>query len=119
MRRCCARIEQMMDRLGLSEKQAQEIHGIWTGKRWNRFSFAREPAIAHKRINAVLGTSGVEYLGAYYRDSSDVHYCNAGDTYRDTIIFIGDRLIVGAWGDMIEQHHIKVARWARSRAKAL
>lgn len=53
-------------------------------------------------INQLLGYHGVEYLGIMKRTSEHVHYCNAGDAYTDTIVFVGDRLVVGNWGGYIE-----------------
>lgn len=49
-------------------------------------------------IDIILRTSGVEHVGS--KNGEAVYYCNAGDTYATTVIFIGGRLIVGCLGDM-------------------
>lgn len=50
---------------------------------------------------------GVEYLGQHARTGLPVEYCNAGDTYAGTIAFIGTRLIVSTWGDLVESGRVK------------
>lgn len=52
-------------------------------------------------INGIINTSGVESLGIYRGE--EVYYCNAGDTYATTVLFIGPRLIVGCIGDITEK----------------
>lgn len=60
-----------------------------------------------KAVDEVLRTHGVEYMGAYKGRGGlhghSVYYCNAGDTYAPTIIFIGGTLRVGCWGDLVER----------------
>lgn len=63
--------------------------------------------IKRHAINCILGTHGVEYLGQYKPSGDSVHYCNAGDPYTTTIIFIGHRLIVACWGDLVERNQIR------------
>jgi hypothetical protein len=64
---------------------------------------------ARAAIDKVLRTHGVEYLGVRKRADEDVYYCNAGDTYASTVIFIGPRMVVGCWGDLIEAGKIRKA----------
>jgi hypothetical protein len=58
-------------------------------------------------INFLIGTHGVEYLGTSRKTDCPVYYCNAGDTYACTIIFSGNSLRIGCWGDMVERKTIK------------
>lgn len=56
-----------------------------------------------KAIDRLIGTFGVEYQAAGHNAKSPAfHYCNAGDTYDTTILKVGDRFVVGCWGDIIE-----------------
>lgn len=58
-------------------------------------------------IDDLLGTHGVEYLGTSRRTNAEVYYCNAGDSYAATIIFSGNALRVGCWGDLIEKRSVR------------
>lgn len=53
-------------------------------------------------INNLLGTDGVEHLGQSRHTRNHVYYCNAGDTYAVTVLFNGNTLSVGCWGDLVE-----------------
>lgn len=74
-------------------------HEVW---RWKNRELKRY------LVDSILNTYGVEYLGWYKRNREHVYYCNAGDAYATTIIFIGSRLVVGCWGDLVERGLIKV-----------
>ena len=58
-------------------------------------------------IDRLIGACGVEHLGLHKRRGNHVYYCNAGDTYATTIIFIGRQLKVGCWGDLVERNLIQ------------
>lgn len=58
-------------------------------------------------INQLGEYHGVEFLGNMKRDNAPVYYCNAGDTYAATIVFIGTRMTVTTWGDLVEGGHVK------------
>jgi hypothetical protein len=60
-------------------------------------------------VDAVLRTYGVEYLGRNKRTNDEVYYCNAGDTYSTTVLFVGPHLRVGCWGDLIERGTVATA----------
>ncbi|MNN02553.1 hypothetical protein D3C81_1152170 [compost metagenome] len=64
---------------------------------------------AHKRamLNTLAGFDGVETLGLHTRAWKDVYYCNAGDTYVPTLCFMGRRLFVSSWGDLIESRRVR------------
>lgn len=63
--------------------------------------------IRRHAIDCILGTHGIEFLGIYKPSGEDVYYCNAGDTYATTILFIGRRLIVTCWGELVEKNQIR------------
>ena len=54
-------------------------------------------------INQAAGFHGVLYLGQHRRNHAPVYYLNAGDPYAATLIFCGDRMTLGCWGDLIER----------------
>jgi len=57
-----------------------------------------------ERIDAVLGTCGVEYIPQGHNAKSPaIYYCNTGDTYRPTIMKIDGRFVLGCWGDWVER----------------
>jgi len=58
-------------------------------------------------INYLIEGHGVELLGLHKRSGELAYYVNSGDTYATTIIFIGGRLTVGTWGDMIESGTVR------------
>lgn len=51
-----------------------------------------------------LKTCGVEYIPAGTGSKSPViEYCNTGDPYASTLIFVRGRYRVGCWGDIVER----------------
>jgi len=79
--------------------------------------------VALHAINEHLGTYGVEGLGPPRSGdyAPPYEYLNAGDTYTTTLIYDRDRdrLFVGSWGDLVEQHpewegHATIRRAASS-----
>ena len=96
------------------ETEAQLIKECLTG-------FHREPGhVSHsrsqhlERVGKILGTFGVEgmLLGADGEDVSgtcdpsqvewDIHYCNTGDTYALTVMYVNGALRIGDWGSIVE-----------------
>lgn len=57
-------------------------------------------------IDRLTKTYGIEYAGKTAQ-GAEVSYCNAGDSYAATILFVGGELRVGDWGSMVEQRRIK------------
>jgi len=57
-------------------------------------------------IDALLGTSGLEYVqrgkGA---KSEPFYYCNTGESYARTVLYfpMEERFRVGSWGDVVER----------------
>lgn len=75
-------------------EDAKKIKHIWrtqTGLRRAREAVAK-----------VFGTD-VEYLGVHKRHGFDVYYCNGGDFYASTILFLNYNLTVGCVADIIEK----------------
>lgn len=59
-----------------------------------------------ERIDAVLGTHGVEYIPAGHNlKSPAIYYCNTGDTYGTTVLRVNGTFRVGCWGDIVERGH--------------
>lgn len=55
-------------------------------------------------IDKLLGTHGVEFVGAGHNSKSPAfYYCNAGDTYTVTILKVNGRFRIGTWGDIVER----------------
>ena len=57
-----------------------------------------------KMANEVLGAHGVGYIARGHNAKSPaIEYCNAGDTYTSTLLFVNGRYRVGCWGDIVER----------------
>jgi len=85
----------LMEIKDVTEENATLIRHIWHTES-NRL-------VARRRIDGVLNTYGVEYLGHHKRRHLPVWYCNAGDTYATTVLFMGPVMRVGCWGDYVER----------------
>lgn len=92
--RTAASIKFLMQIKDVTEEDAKAIRRIWHNDPVKKRAMGD--------IDAVLRTYGVEYLGLHKRSGYGVYYCNAGDPYATTVLFIGPRLIVGCWGDLME-----------------
>jgi hypothetical protein len=75
----------------VTEEDAIKIRHIWHTE-------SNRP-VARQRIDGVLRTSGVEFLGHHKRRHLPVWYCNAGDTYATTVLFMGPVMRVACCGD--------------------
>jgi hypothetical protein len=54
--------------------------------------------------NELLGTYGVEHIPhGKNKRSPSFEYCNAGDTYASTLLFVNGSYRVGSWGDIVER----------------
>ena len=53
----------------------------------------------------IIGTYGVEYIEAGSNSQSPaIWYCNSGDTYTTTLLYVAGRgYRVGCWGDIVER----------------
>ena len=114
----CATVARLAEINGVTEETAKQVRAVWKAQNYKQLqdiapALYEEYDRAHhyaetmrhcKRwiVDRLLQTDGVEYLGRRKRDGRDVYFCNAGDTYKRTVLFIGRRLIVGTWGDLVE-----------------
>lgn len=121
MARTAASVKNLTTIKDVTEEDAKRIRAIWRGTisdvrkeypetdsliaEYRTAPGARE--IRRVIVDRLIHTCGVEYLGYHKRAGQHVYYCNAGDTYAGTILFIGDRLVVGCWGDLVERNLIK------------
>jgi hypothetical protein len=88
-------IDTLMQIKDVTEEMATLIRHIWHTEP-NR-------PVARQRIDGVLNTDGVEYLGHHKRRHLPVWYCNAGDTYATTVVFFGPVMRVATIGDYMER----------------
>lgn len=98
--RTAASIKSLMQIKDVTEEDAKAIRAIWR-ELPSESSFDKA-----NKIDAILRTYGVEFLGQHRRTGAGVYYCNAGDTYATTVLFIGPRLVVGCWGDLVERNAV-------------
>lgn len=62
--------------------------------------------IAMENINEILGLCGVECIPEGHNSKSPaIEYCNTGDTYDPTMMFINGSFRIGCWGDIVERGH--------------
>lgn len=92
-------VQSLMSIKDVTEENAVEIRHIW--------HTVPNRAEARKQINEVLRTHGVEYLGHHKRHWVPVYYCNAGDTYATTVVFLGPIMRVACEGDYVEHKLVK------------
>lgn len=91
-------VDKLMEIKDVTEEMAVRIRSVWHTE-FNR-------AVARQRIDGILGTHGVEYLGYHRQRRIGVYYCNAGDPYANTVVFLGPVMRTGCWGDYVERGHI-------------
>lgn len=96
----CASIKRLCEIKDVTPEIAKKVRFYWN----NPKAFPRD--LRMKLINALIETHGVEYLGQHKRTGSQIEYCNAGDVYATTILFEGDHLRVGCWGDLAERNMV-------------
>lgn len=88
-----------------SSKALQTIKDVTPADAWlirHLWRTVENRKAARAAVDKVLCTHGVEYLGQSKRTVHHIYYCNAGDAYAGTILFAGNRIFVGCWGDLIE-----------------
>ena len=117
-----ASLKQLLTLKDLDETNAKLIRKVWHTTRNDELEtvfpavkeFGRDwfnpPSFGQKKrwaVDRILRTYGVEHLGTHKRNGRYVDYCNAGDTYAGTILFIGRQLRVGCWGDLVERDLIR------------
>lgn len=93
-----ASVKSLMQIKDVDREIAEKVRKVWKSAR----GFVQRNE-AKLEIDGLIGTYGVEVLGAHKRTGLWVEYCNGGDTYTTTISFVGSRLVVGCWGDYVEK----------------
>jgi hypothetical protein len=90
-----ASVNALMGIKDVTKSDAEEIRKIW------KTVLNRKEA--REKIDAILKTYGVEFLGQNKRSGNYIYYCNAGDSYAPTVIFHGLSMSVGCCGDIVER----------------
>ena len=96
LNRTCPSVKALMEIKDVTQGDAERIRTIWKTVKPRRE--------ARDQIDIILRTYGVEYLGWHKRQCQHVYYCNAGDGYALTVVFIGPRMRVACWADYIERN---------------
>ena len=99
-RRTAASVKSLMEIKDVTEDDAKKIRHLW---HTDRYRGRARPA-----VDKILGTYGVEHLGYSKRAMHEVYYCNAGDSYATTVLFVGPHLRVGCWGDLVERGTVAI-----------
>lgn len=115
----CASIKTLMQLKDVDLALAKEIRRVWRTVKTREelmliaglvgSDFYHDPPVRHLKrvaVDKLIGTYGVEFLGLHRKSKDDMYYCNAGETYAETIIFKGHTLSVGCWGDWVESNKI-------------
>lgn len=64
----------------------------------------KHPRHAMDAIDGFLGTHGVEYIPQGHNSKSPaITYCNTGDSYGVTVLYVNGRYRIGTWGDIVER----------------
>jgi hypothetical protein len=117
-----ASVRELTEALRIDEATAKRIRAVWRTMPRDTL-IAEFPHVAdHVRaclnppstmslrrmaVDKLADTHGVEHLGIYRRTGERVYYCNAGDTYACTVLFHGNTLRLGCWGDLVERNAIR------------
>jgi hypothetical protein len=129
----CASVKRLMEIKDVTEEDAKLIRAVWKAGHvstviekypqaysiWSPDKKITLGKLKRTCIDRILHTYGVEYLGELKRKRQDgvgfIKYCNTGDTYAATVVFIGSRLVVNCWGHYVENKLIygPEKRWDR------
>lgn len=92
--RRAARLKDLLTLKDVSEETAKDIRLEW------HTNPDRHQAM--RAIDAMLNTFGVEEIPpSEAKHGRIVHYCNAGDSYAPTLIFVGGAMRVACWADYV------------------
>lgn len=94
--RTAASIKSLMSIKDVTREDAVKIRNAW-------LCHFKAPMAT---VDQILKTSGIEYLGEHKRTGKRIWYCNAGDSYGTTVLFVGEHLRVGCWADLPERNMI-------------
>lgn len=96
-------VKTMCDRLKIGSDAAKTIYALM--ERFHITSpIGTRPTVTLEKIDAILGTHGVEFIEAGSGSRSpSITYCNTGDTYDQTVLWVNGRFQIGCWGDIVER----------------
>lgn len=94
--RRAATVDALMQIKDVTKEDALKIRHIW--------KTTKSRSTARAEIDKVLRTYGVEYLGQHRRTGRDIYYCNTGESYATTVVFVGPSLYVCCWADYVEKN---------------
>lgn len=86
---------------GITQETAKQIR--------QALESSSDPEKALSKVDNLMGTCGVEYV-KHVNDNmfvlKGISYCNAGDSYDRTLLYLHDKQIfrVGNWADIVESH---------------
>lgn len=114
----CTSIKRLMEIKDVTEEDAKLIRAVWKNENiheiialyadaealWKQNTKMGLLRLKYLCVDKIIRTYGVEFLGMLKRTTEDVYYCNTGDTYAATAVFIGSRLVVNCWGHYAEKN---------------
>ena len=93
------------------EGDSQKADDLYAESKIERGGFGHRLRTLHQQkreiLNELCGFHGIELLGQHTRSGKSVYYCNTGESYASTLCFMGRRLFVSSWGDLIENKTVK------------
>ena len=117
-RRTSASTGRLLQIKDVTQEDADKIRLLWVARDFGSLRlaypecgiFSEGPTVfrhvQRECVDRILRTSGVEFLGYSVGRGVSVYYCNAGDTYATTVLFLGHHMRVGCIGDLIENNRI-------------
>lgn len=114
-------IKRLEEGLNICRDQAKQVRRILECRNVEAVCALSERAASHARdcfgrsplqyvkllaCDAILETHGVEFIAkGHNKRSPSIEYCNTGDTYAATLMWMNGRYSVGCWGDVVERGH--------------
>ena len=88
---------------GKEDPRTVEATDTWVRRCYHEPSQREQAAHA---VDVLLETYGVETAEGRF------DYCNAGDAYATTLVFVGDSVYIACWGDVIESMERRGAKFS-------
>ena len=89
-------IHTLTENLDIDIEKAKRIRAIMSDA-------SLSPADRLAAIDLLIGTHGVEYISAgHNKKSPAIAYCNAGDPYYSTVLYVNGHFMVCGWGAFVE-----------------
>jgi len=93
--------QEQLEALRYNHAESFKVTISWLEKCYNSPKFHEQKM---SMLNDLLETYGVEYTPKGKNEKSPaIEYCNAGDPYTPTLMFIRGNYVVGCWGDIVER----------------